>query len=623
MSRPLGLGADERRFKVQKTLTSFFQRSSSQPSSSSEPVDGVPVMPSAAMEAMEIIRVTSATSAADNTLIEVHYEGLRVKAEPAAVPPTAPAAPAVPDPEAVEAPSAEEERRDSEEGDDVVERAVSPSLLLDQEDEARDAEQEDRLLTFRLRKLDEELLDDPKCRQTVIFLPGFEQLKADAEAAGMLVCTAGSCRKVKPLDCFTPSHPTWCRDCMSRPGQKATAALKAKLRAHQAKRRDARAKPHDSTAVEDEAVEWMVSQLVAIHGFERANASNLDGQVVFVMFEFRRADVILRLASWPPDQWIRLQIKSDGAFVPNGELKPNEKATFGHCRGEDGKGYPEMFLVCIRTRGEEKQRTVWLVDVESDDTIQSDTLHVYASGLLASESLGIAASSLSDLVGRVAAAPPSWRRSYESCFLDVYSETQRKEVALMLGFRQINGARVEFPQGNQGKIDAHIYLPWFGPDTALVSTQYKSYNPRTGKANCKTQRNGVVHQPYHADDGIERLVEGFIVKSGDDDYFLVYATQPLSELVKPRKVSKDHDEVRAIFSSHEANGMTTIYPPLGAHAPWVTGNECKRGTQGMTKWLVDEYGFRAAVQLTPGQAMLSRELLDEVAWIAVRPELCP
>ena len=126
------------------------------------------------------------------------------------------------------------------------------------------------------------------------------------------------------------------------------------------------------------------------------------------------------------------------------------------------------------------------------------------------------------------------------------------------------GATVVFPVGNQTAIDCHV---------DGVAEQFKTFNLAAGKADAGHTVKGHKNRAYTADDGIQRMREGMIVKSADRYYFL-YATQPLHELL-----------VNRIFA-HEGGyrgypkspGQSEISIPLGLFQLWLKGEKRERAT---------------------------------------------
>ena len=116
-----------------------------------------------------------------------------------------------------------------------------------------------------------------------------------------------------------------------------------------------------------------------------------------------------------------------------------------------------------------------------------------------------------------------------------------------------------------------------------------------------------------------------IVKSGND-FFLLFALQPLHELLTHGIFAHDgYDGLPA----HPGQSRITL--PFGNYNYWMHGTKPKR-EHPSTKWLTNtEFGWNKPFLLTPREDYtsdrigdwLSLDLLNEVAHVAVRPDLLP
>ena len=131
-----------------------------------------------------------------------------------------------------------------------------------------------------------------------------------------------------------------------------------------------------------------------------------------------------------------------------------------------------------------------------------------------------------------------------------------------------------------------------------------------GHAGTNHCKKGVSGQPYSDTDGIEQMVECLIVQS-DNDYYLMYATQPLDKLIE-----------HAVFATEGRTGRTRIALSWGAYAEWITGSPATR-VRKRNAWLQGPtYGWRTPFKLTPNE-YLTVDLLAEVAHVAADPSKMP
>ena len=141
-------------------------------------------------------------------------------------------------------------------------------------------------------------------------------LQERCAAIGLKSCTALSCRAgVLPLADFSAhknksdGKDTRCKQCHhSKDAIDAAKAQKRKAR----EAVEARGEQKDKCGTETAAVNALLLEIRAL------------GYVGYACLEFRRPDVVVRCSTWPPDLYVRFQIKSDGALHDDGTPKPND-----------------------------------------------------------------------------------------------------------------------------------------------------------------------------------------------------------------------------------------------------------------------------------------------------------
>jgi hypothetical protein len=368
---------------------------------------------------------------------------------------------------------------------------------------------------------------------------------------------------------------------------------------------------HNAGKVEDEFVQWVVPLLRKF------------GLVVRVMEEFRRTDVLVRRPEWEPeDEWVRIQVKADSAFEDDGTtLKSvNARIYFNQCFGY-GAGQSDaenadhrMLMLCGALRRASLEDPVsyklWCLD---GTLVNGKTLNVTPSvGTLGPLTKHATTAdkrpcSLEEVVARIddAHTNPSFRMTTrDAAFVDVPNKDQRKEMILMLCLQQTTEEELIFPTGFQSSIDCTF---------RGQPTQCKTYDVAKGKVNCDHRFRGVDHEPYDRSDGIQLLVEFFLVRQDKTNTFhLFYAQQTVDDLVA-NEVFTDVDNGKKHFS-------TSISPHLPAkYQEWVFGkpHEIK------VAWLKeDKNAFRYAGKVTPDHR-LSLAMLHEVAHTSPMPTKCP
>jgi len=480
-------------------------------------------------------------------------------------------------------------------------------------------------LTAELRQFDDNALKNGKTQMSA---RDRALLIQNCELVGVLPCTMGSCRKVKELDCFSPSgrKQFLCMACQSRSGRSATALYKFKRSLQLSRLMDDRPNVKDNGGKEDAFVEWMLPYLESKFR-------------VIVMPEFRKADLIFQLkGATNPDEWLRLQVKT-------GELDARGHVTFSNCLGygsgpKDDNAQNRMLVLCARTQTNVEKSivgtpTLWLLD---GARIPTDTMNTSRKDptILCHKTLHEPCISMASVLDRLSKACTDTTyptTTYNSAWCDLEWDTQRKEAFGMLAFLHVGqGFKIEFPNGNQSTVDSKLDL---NDGNGAVESQHKTLNPKNGHVLVSHSDKGVVQRPYGAWDGIGRLVPQLIVKDGSGgDFYLLYASIPKKALTKPRRLSNGHSVQNTVFATRDEksglinfSGKGCIHLPLGRYSQWLTGKKAHKLNKP-TEWLEEgtEFGLRKPLKITPEtgpDARLTVEVLDEIAYIAKRPSLFP
>jgi hypothetical protein len=195
----------------------------------------------------------------------------------------------------------------------------------------------------------------------------------------------------------------------------------------------------------------------------------------------------------------------------------------------------------------------------------------------------------------------------DAAFVDVAFENQRKEMILMLCLQQKIDKDLIFPTGNSTSIDCTF---------RGKPTQCKTYVVAGAIARCSHHFRGVDGEPYDRSDGIELLVEFFLVRqpraADGDTFHLFYAQQTVDDLVA-NEVFTDVDKGKKHYS-------TCIRPHLPAkYQKWVFGTTRRTDIAWLQE---DKNAFCYAGQVTPGHR-LSLAMLHEVAHTSPMPTECP
>ena len=330
--------------------------------------------------------------------------------------------------------------------------------------------------------------------------------------------------------------------------------------------------------------------------------------------EFRTADGGARLVGSMVDLWLQVQLKTNGPFKKDGTPFPNDSSHDGGVaifHGCKKKGYKDILMIFIKTRIDADGKRVYKVwackgaDITTDDPTEN------VNGTLGPKRIEPLALNTIDALDALAERIKTStlpRVTWEHMFLDVTAQDHRKEIVLMLATRA-TGADVVFLFGNQTSVDCHV---------DVVPNQVKTYTIATGKANAGHIVKGHPARAYTANDGIECLREAAIVKSGDK-YYLLYAVQPLHELLVHGIFA--HDGYRGLSPSP---GQSSISIPLGIFGEWLKGKECVKEVNEPSKWLEKTaFGFRRPIEIKPGEYGIPIEWLKEAAQEAADPSEFP
>lgn len=525
----------------------------------------------------------------------------------------------------------EEEDEDEDEDEEAVPVLTLPEIIK----RIKDGPHTRESLTTLLRALDAEALSKNKSQMD---RKAKKALVAAAAAIGAVPCTLGSCRQVKRIADFAALsgvNSCWCRACNSTKGQARTRKWRSKRKKVVADAIAAKPEVKNTGATEDELADWLKPALEALKW------------EVFVMQEFRKADMIVRRVAWQKNMWLRIQLKASGAFDKKGVLKIDvgKTRTFNHCHGygtgesKASNAANRMAIVCgvfhatPDRSGEDETPRLWLVD-GSKVPLGSAAMHTSKSDptVLCPETLcrkSIKVETLSAALDKAYEANVYQLTTYAAAWCDITQKNQRKEAFGMLAFRNV-GFSLNLPTGNSTSVDATLDLL---DGNGALNGQHKTMRMPGGKVDTFCSYKGVVARQYHELDGIARLVPQLVVRQSDDvdttEFFLVYAAIPLAALIKPRRSSLKHGGVQTVFATADGKhlGRGSISMPLGKYAPWLTGKPAvkDKDLNLANDWLVGELGLRKPLKISPEcegpHARLTQARLFEISYKAVRPEL--
>jgi len=423
--------------------------------------------------------------------------------------------------------------------------------------------------------------------------PEFKKLNSELTELDLKACSSWPC--LHPIQSTTQFHQnrTNCKLCEHGEGERARLAAVKRAKMAVANAVAAEDDKFVPFKVENVASDWLIPEM-ATRGIELPKNG-----------EFRTADNGARLVGSTEDSWLQVQLKANGPFKKDGTPMPNDRSQDGCAHFAQCTGYAGMLMIFVKTRiadaDGKRVYTVWACD-GSDMT--NDHPGEHTNGTLGSDSIApIALDALAERI-RTSTLP---RVTWEHMFLDVTLPEQRKEIVLMLATRA-SGVTVVFPVGNQTAVDCHV---------DGVAEQAKTFNIDAGVASAGHRVNGHSGIAYTANDGIERLREGVIVKSGDK-YYLLYAHQPLHELLVHGIFA--HDGYRGRPPS---TGQGNISVPLGIFGQWLRGKD--RYVKEPCKWLEKNkaLGFRRPIEIKPGDYGIPIGWLNAAAQDAAKPDKFP
>ncbi|MDA9603531.1 hypothetical protein N9S30_00085 [bacterium] len=426
----------------------------------------------------------------------------------------------------------------------------------------------------------------------------FKKLNSDLVDMGLKACTSWDCRHpIKQMSQFFKHGDGLyldCKPCSNGDGKRARLAASERARMAVANAVAADDDKFSRIDVENVASDWLIAEM-ATRGIELPKTG-----------EFRTADNGARPVGSTEDSWLQVQLKANGPFkndgktpLPNDRLFGSGRAGFSACTG-----YIGMLMIFVKTRinaDGDRVYSVWTCDSD----ITNDHPSENADGTLGP--MRTAQITLEVLAERIR-TPTLPRVTWEHMFLDVTHVNLRKEIVLMLATRA-TGATVEFPVGNQKAVDCHV---------DGVAEQVKTFNITNGNANAGHTVKGYSSRAYTAEDGIERLREGMIIKSGEK-YYYMYACQPLHELL-----------VHGIFAHNgyrrlpRSAGQNTISIPPGPFQMWLKGEKRSRAVDKQCQWLErPAFGFRRPIEIKPGDYGIPIEWLEDAAQEAANPDNFP
>jgi len=431
--------------------------------------------------------------------------------------------------------------------------------------------------------------------------PAFQKLNIELATLDYKACTSWSCADpVKTTSQFSKASDSCdglsriCKLCNNGDGARARVEASKQASAAVADAIAAKDDKKSSVDVESVAHDWLIFEM------------KQKGIEMIKNLEFRVADGGGRILGSNTDSWLQMQLKANGPFGDGGVPIPNDlskkgRACFSKCKKE---GYNDMMMIFMKTRiaaGGIRVYTIWTCKGKK---VANNTQQEHLDGTLGPTRMKpITLDALAQRV-RTSTLP---RVAYEKMFKDVTNAGQRKEVVFMLATRA-TGATVAFPVGNQTSVDCLV---------DDVAEQFKTYNVSSGMAGAGHRVKGHSNRPYTANDGIERMREGLIVKSGDK-YYLLYAVQTLDQLLYNGIFAHDG------YCGHpRSDGKSSISIPLQIFEVWLRGKT--RPVYEQCLWLVrnKSLGFRRPVEIIPGQWGIPVGWLEEAAYTAIDPSAFP
>jgi len=424
----------------------------------------------------------------------------------------------------------------------------------------------------------------------------FKKLQAELTELDLKACSAWPCmHPIQSTTQFYKDHSN-CKLCHCGEGQRARVAAVKRAKMAVANAVEAEDDKKSSSDVENVASDWLISEM-ATRGIELPKNG-----------EFRTADNGARLVGSTEDSWLQVQLKANGPFKKDGKTPiPNDRSEDGIAKFSQCTGYAGILMIFAKTRiadaDGKRDYTVWACN-GAGMTKEQPSEHI--DGTLGP--YRIAPTTLDALAERIRTSTLP-RVTWEHMFLDVTNPDHRKEIVVMLATRAI-GATVVFPVGNQTSVDCHV---------DGVAEQFKTFNIASGMAGAGHSVKGRQHRAYTANDGIERLREGMIVKSADK-YYLLYAHQPLHELLRNGMFA--HDGYRGRPPS---GGKSSISVPLGIFQLWLKGEKRVKEVDERCKWLEKNkaLGFRRPIEIKPGDYGIPIDWLNAAAQDAADPSAFP
>jgi len=427
----------------------------------------------------------------------------------------------------------------------------------------------------------------------------FKKLNSELKELDLKACSAWPC--LHPIQSTRQFYgmESHCKLCASGEGKLARVAAGKRAKMAVGNAVAAEDGKLVGVDVENAASDWLIHEM-ATRGIELPKLG-----------EFRTADNGARLVGSTEDSWLQVQLKANGPYKKDGKTPmPNDRSDLDHGGGRAQfskcTGYKGMLMIFAKTRiaDAEGKRvyTVWECD-GADMT--KDHPNEHADGTLGPDR--IAPITLDALAERIRTSTLP-RVTWEHMFLDVTLPEQRKEIVVMLATRA-TGATVVFPVGNQTSVDCHV---------DGVAEQAKTYHLYAGFASANHCVKGHLGHPYTAKDGIERMREGVIVKSGDR-YYLLYAHQPLHELLVHGIFA--HDGYRG---QSRSAGQQSISIPFGIFQNWIKGGKRNAVVKQQCQWLEKPaFGFRRPIEIKPGDYGIPIDWLEEAAHEAADPDKFP
>jgi len=433
-------------------------------------------------------------------------------------------------------------------------------------------------------------------------MPEFMKLRKEASIFGLGVCSCLVCKHpVKDAREFDKSIrnekrglKSSCKECEKNGHTKKSQMQKQKHQEQNRANVDSIEACRSGGEIEDEVMHTFLVPALSMF-------------VTEVMPEFRLCDLLVKYEIM--QNYIQIQLKTDGILHRNGKLKPDNST---HKKDDAGRAmyyhvsrYNGMLVIFVKTREVDGVliRYIW---VANGSEITKETIHENADGTLGPQKIPQVT-----VEGMITAIHDTiqeeqYHVSFEDTWMNVPNKDHFKEVCCIQALQTVYNVVV--PRQNQQIFDCLF-------DKRRVQVKLHSVKAENARL-CKRKNGSKRRQPYDSTDPIDVFCFVCIIKclvkiedTTKEWYFMLYCEIGMDELIKNKMVRHKSD------NHEESVGKICLCTYAGIYEKMLLGKTKKpnKETEWLKKYPIKHVRLHEHTDENPQVHKLTKEHLQTVA----------